>query len=299
MNSKRTKAQPTRQRVGVYPPVATHLVASKYVDQTFRVQVMQPLRYPREKVRFPVVYVTDGNLLFDALRGISHCMQLTVVPRFILVAIGYPSESPLAGALLRGRDLMFPGYPRVRLTPIPVAGVLRAKEGSKQLYGASAFQRFIEAELIPMIDREHPTRAGERMFFGHSAGAGFGLYTLFTRPTLFQGYILSSGGYSFDGMSSGGRRYRNHDFLFAKARRFIAQRKKLSGIRVYMSAGAEEEFDPGGNTWQFTSACLRMASLLGGVHGLSVTAEILPGEKHLTAWPVSFMHGIRSVLGSR
>ena len=299
MGRTRPKAVKKRQPMGAYPLVATHLVASKHVDQTFRVQVMEPLRYPRERARFPVVYATDGNLLFDALKGISHCMQLTVVPRFILVAIGYPSESPLGGALLRGRDLMFPGYPKVKLTSIPVEGVLRAKKGTRQLYGAEAFRQFIERELVPLIDREHPTRPGERFFFGHSAGAGFGLFTLFTRPRLFRGYVLSSGGYSFDGKSSGGRHYRNHDFLFDKARGFIGRRSKPRGIHVYMSAGSEEEFDSAGNNWQFTSACLRMASLLKGVEGLSVTAEILPGERHLTAWPVSFIHGLRYILGSR
>src|SRR5687768_10090159 len=41
------------------PPVETHLIRSRHVQQTFKVQVMRPARKKGSAERFPVVYVTD------------------------------------------------------------------------------------------------------------------------------------------------------------------------------------------------------------------------------------------------
>ena len=70
-----------------FPSVDIHLIKSKYVQQTFRVEVMSPAQSRGENRRFPVVYITDGNLAFDALKGISWSIQTTErdAPRFILV----------------------------------------------------------------------------------------------------------------------------------------------------------------------------------------------------------------------
>src|SRR2546421_739356 len=97
-----------------FPPVETHLIPSKFVKQTFQVQVMRPSRKAGEAARYPVVYITDANFAFDVLKGISYSMQAGACnpPRFILVGIGYPSDCPLAGLVLRARDLTCPSYPK-------------------------------------------------------------------------------------------------------------------------------------------------------------------------------------------
>jgi peptidyl-prolyl cis-trans isomerase A (cyclophilin A) len=280
------------------PAVETHLIASKQVNQTFRVQVMQPARRPGETTRLPVVYATDGNLTFDMLKGISYILQSSghEAPRFILVGIGYPGDSPMAGAVLRGRDLTFPGYPKFRLVP-RMAGVLVAEPGTKDFYGAEDFQRFIREELIPLIDGNYPTLPGERTYFGHSAGGGFGLFTLFTQTDLFNNYIISSPGLIYHGKSSAGSRYDNYDFVLRDARKFLDSGKSVSGIRLYLSVGADEEFEPGLAEWRLTSSFYRMAAMMKGASapGLHLTTEVFAGETHLTAWPMAFIHGVRAV----
>lgn len=285
-----------------FPTIDTHLIPSRYVAQSFRVQVMQPLLRKGESTRFPVVYITDGNFAFETLRGISFSMQRSErdAPRFILVGIGYPDDSPLAGAVLRARDLTFPQYPRLELTPPAVDGVLLAEKGTKDFYGAEDFQQFIEHELIPLIDRKYPTIPGERTYFGHSGGGGFGLFTLFTRSHLFRNYIASSPGLIYHGRSSAGVSYENCDFVLQYARKFIAEGRLLCGTRVYMSVGTEEEFEPNLSQWQLTSSFYRMAALMksAAVPNMILTTQVFSGASHMTVWPMAFIHGVQAVFGT-
>ena len=250
--------------------------------QTFRVQVMQPARTQGERVRFPVVYATDANLAFDMLKGISHLIQTNErdAPRFILVGIGYP---------------------RIRLQARDVEGVLVAREGMTDYYGAEDFQQFIRHEVIPLIDAKYETEPGERTYFGHSAGGGFGLFTLFTQPDLFRNYILSSPGLIYHGESSAGIAYDNHEFALEYARKFIRSGRMLERVSAYLSVGTEEEFEPGLEQWRLTSSFFRMAHLIRGasIPGLRFFTEVFAGETHMTVWPMAFIHGIRTIFRER
>jgi uncharacterized protein len=285
-----------------FPAIETHLLQSRHVSQMFRIQVMQPLRKSGQLCRCPVVYATDGNLAFDVLKGISYGIQTSgqTVPQFILVGIGYPEDSPIAGALLRVRDLTFPQHPRLNTKPGSLRGVLVAREGAKDFGGAEDFQQFIGEELVPFIDERYLTAAGDRTYFGHSAGGGFGLFTLFTRPELFRRYIISSPGISCNGETSAGITYENYDFMLREARKFVASGPALRDTPVYMSVGGEEEFEPELAKWHLTSSFLQMASLLktAAVPGLKLMTEIFPAETHMTVWPMAFIHGVQAVFGT-
>lgn len=285
-----------------YPPVETHLLESRHVPQTFKIEVMQPARRRGDSTRYPVIYATDGNMAFDVLKGISQSMQMSAQdsPPFILVGISYPAESPFAGLLLRARDLTFPNYPRLGTRPPPIEGVLQA-QGTKDFYGAEEFRAFIERELVPFIDTTYASVPGDRTYFGHSAGGGFGLFTLFTRPELFKRYIVSSPGLIYHGVSPAGIRYEEYDFLLRYARDFMSTGRQLDATKLYMSVGTEEEFEPGLEQWRIASSFRRMVALLNAqpIAGLELTAEELSGETHGSVWPIAFMHGVRAVFGTR
>lgn len=285
-----------------FPPVASHLIDSRYVAQTFRIQVMQPALQRDETTAFPVVYATDGNLTFEMLKGISHILQASAreAPRFILVGIGYPSECPRAGAVLRGRDLTFDGYPKLDRQPPAIEGVLLPRVAAKDFGGAAEFQDFLEHELMPLVDGKYATRVGERTYFGHSVGGSFGLFTLLNRPRLFDNYIISSPGLAYDGESSGCIRYENYEFALDLVREFIASGKSLSGKRVYLSVGAEEEFDPDLSHWRLTSSFHRFNAVLRelAIPGLTLQSEVFAGETHATAWPIAFMHGLQALFNT-
>lgn len=240
------------------------------------------------------------------LKGVSWVLQQSdrESPPFILVAIGYPGDSPVAGALLRARDLSFPECPSYFNRPqalLEWEEVLCPDDGTKDFCGAEDFQRFIGKELIPLIDENYETVRGHRSYFGHSMGGSFGLFTLFTQPHLFRNYIISSAAVSYHGETPGGTSYENHDFMLRLAQKWMASGRSLDSVRLYMSVGSEEQFDPTVANWEFASSFFRMVALMkaASLPGLKLLTEVFPGETHATVWPIAFMHGIQAVFETR
>jgi uncharacterized protein len=272
------------------PAVESHLIQSKYVDQTYKVEIMQPLMCRSADERFPVLYIVDGNDTFGAAQCISHSLQIAgQVRRYILVGIGYPGDNPFVGDILRGRDLTplrrapITGFP----TESPVEGVPGIGNG-KSWHGADDFLRFIRAELVPLVETRYPAQPGDRGYFGHSLGGGLGLHALFSQPALFTRFILSSPSISWDGDPHGLE---------------PAERAARAGARidakVFLSVGGEEEFQPAYRKSEFCSSFFRLAALLqrANLPGLQIHRELIPGETHASVWPIAFMHGVQAVFG--
>jgi predicted alpha/beta superfamily hydrolase len=273
------------------PDVETHLISSKYVEQTYQIQVMQPLMRKGAADRFPVLYVTDGNLIFDTVKGISHGLQSAGdARRFILVGIGYPGQNPFAGNVLRARDLTagyFPGKATIPRTS-EIDGVEGIETGKPNWGGAHAFLRFIREELITFIDKTYPTIVGDRGFFGHSGGGELGLHSMFSQPEIFNRYLISSPGISYEG----------NEFVFHEAQGFIASGRALNA-KVLMTVGDREEFEKTLEAWSIVSSFYKLAKLLrnASIPGLEFQSQVLPGETHMSAWPVSFIRGLRALYG--
>jgi predicted alpha/beta superfamily hydrolase len=253
----------------------------------------------------PVVYATDGNWTFDLFKSLSYLLQMAAedAPPYILVGIGYPGDTPHAGSRLRGRDFTAPPYPNYDRDAVAprYEGTLMPQPGTRTFHGGADFRTFMCEELIPFIDQTYDTILGDRTYFGHSGGGYFGLFTLFTQPEAFRNYIVSSPGLIYHGELPDGSVRDNDDFAMRLAREFIASGKSLDGIKLYLSAGAEEEFEPALLGWQLTSGVYRMAKLLrdAEIPGLELMTEIFPAETHITSWPIAFCHGIQAVFGTR
>ena len=58
--------------------------------------------------------------------------------------------------------------------------------------GAGKFLQFTEQELKPNVNETFEADPARHIFFGHSLGGLFGLYTLFTKPEAFHSYMISS-----------------------------------------------------------------------------------------------------------
>jgi hypothetical protein len=273
------------------PEVETHLLNSEVIDQVFKIQVMQPLVLKHAQERFPVLYLTDGNYSFDFAKGISHCLQRTgEVARYILVGIGYPGENPFAGSVLRCRDFTPADRPEVAewRRPLPVDGVPDIESGKRAWGGADAFLDFIDRELSAFVDTRYSTIPGERSYFGHSLGGGLGLHALFSRTTLFSGYVISSPGLHYDGKDLG----------IAAANAFVASGESRNA-KVVLTVGGEEEFEADKVKSHFVSSFFRLAALLQGarVSGMEFSYRLFPGETHASVWPIAFSHGVRALFG--
>jgi predicted alpha/beta superfamily hydrolase len=273
------------------PSVQTHLITSQYAGQTYQIQVMQPLMERGANERFPVMYITDGNIAFDFTKGIAHCLQSTgQVRRFILVSIGYPGENPFAGDILRCRDLTPIHHPEIPDIPrsSPIDGVPGVEDGTKLWHGASAFLAFIRKELVPLIDDLYPTVVDERAYFGHSLGGGLGLHALFAEPGLFNRFAISSPGLAFD----------DEDYGIREARQYIASGKPLP-VKVFMTVADQEEFEPELARLHLVSNFYRLTSLLraANIPQFDFTSQVISGETHVSVWPIAFSHGIQALYG--
>jgi len=123
---------------------------------------------------YPVIYLLDGNAYFPALHAAKRAQER--LRGAILVGIGYPSDTPL-DFVRRAYDLS-PPAPAARNTP---------PQG-----GQDVFLDFIEKRLMPKVNERFKVDQDQRSLVGHSFGGMFAIYTLFTRPQLFQHYVAIS-----------------------------------------------------------------------------------------------------------
>ncbi|WP_437879904.1 alpha/beta hydrolase [Pseudomonas sp. LRF_L74] len=123
---------------------------------------------------YPVIYLLDANAYFPAFHAAKRAQDR--LKGAILVGIGYPSDTPLDFER-RAFDLS-PPQPPERNTPA---------QGGQEL-----FLDFIEKRLMPEVNARFKVDQDQRSLVGHSFGGMFGVYTLFTRPALFQHVIAVS-----------------------------------------------------------------------------------------------------------
>lgn len=123
---------------------------------------------------FPVIYLLDGNAYFPAFHAAKRAQDRW--RGAIVVAIGYPSDTPL-DFNRRAFDLSPPQPPERNDPP----------QGGQDL-----FLDFIAQRLMPKVNERFKVDPDQVSLVGHSFGGMFGIYTLFTRPQLFQHVVAIS-----------------------------------------------------------------------------------------------------------
>ena len=123
---------------------------------------------------YPVIYLLDGNAYFPAFHAAKRAQDR--LRGSILVAIGYPSDTPL-DFVRRAFDLS-PPVPEARNKP---------PQGGQDL-----FLEFIEKRLMPKVAERFKVDQDQRSLVGHSFGGMFAIYAQFTRPALFQHVVAVS-----------------------------------------------------------------------------------------------------------
>ena len=270
--------------------VTEHLLESCTIGQTFRIKVMQPIRRVDGSERFPVVYATDADDFFDALAGLSATLQvLGELPRFVLVGIGYLDRDK--AQLLRLRDLhshrtraYFEGEIR-RVQDFAIYRGLVSFETITQTTDAKDFLSFIRECLIPLVATNYPVIRKDSFYWGHSTGAGFGLYTLFSEPDTFRHYVLGSPTTSYDGKN----------FALDMVKDFQILKRPISAS-VFMSVGELEETGRALDRFDLVTGLYGLNKYLAQakIPGLNVTFRVFPGETHGSSWTLSFVQGLRA-----
>jgi hypothetical protein len=156
-------------------------IPSKILQEERTILVSLPGGYARSTERYPVLYFTDGDGHFTALKGITDFLAGNgLMPNVILVGVTNTD---------RVRDL----------TPTRVE--VRRRNGVAQAFptsgGGARFLEFFEKEVFPYVENTYRT-APHRLFAGHSFGGLLALHALAVRPELFQAYISASPSLDWD-----------------------------------------------------------------------------------------------------
>ena len=286
------------------PGVEYYDVMSSHVADTFRIFVGRQAQIEAGRT-YPVIYVLDGNLLFQSVRAMQNAMALTKeLPEAFVVGIGYDTTDFPSISAKRNRDL----------SPTD-GGEHRALFPSDPRYpfgGAAAFLNFLIAELKPAIERDYPVDAADCTLVGSSFGGLFASWVLLTHPGAFQRFVLCSPALWWHGERvwewvAQCRTVRNQlsaqVFVTAGGLETIEETKRLiqdlgarggpsKVLADRLSAFYERQGWPrmAEITTEFADR-LRSCSL----RNLKLLCQNLPDETHMSVWPAGISRGLRYV----
>jgi predicted alpha/beta superfamily hydrolase len=150
------------------------------------------------KVRYPVIYLLDGDANFNSIVSITEFMSNAgLCPPMIVVGILHPNRMT---DLTFGKDKETPG----------IVG-----RGEK-------FMGYVEKELMPFIESNYAT-ASYKIFIGHSVGGLTVVNSLIHHPNLFNSYV------SLDGAL-----WWNDQHIVKEAKSILAN-KNYKGKTLYMA----------------------------------------------------------------
>jgi predicted alpha/beta superfamily hydrolase len=165
------------------PPGVTSLkINSAVLGEERTILVRVPPGYETNQLRYPVLYMTDGN---------AHIGHTSSTVEF-LARNGRMSEMIVVGITNtdRTRDLS----PTHLKTTVAGGGSALQFPTSG---GGDKFLKFIETELIPEIEKRYRTHQ-YRILAGHSLGGLFAIHTMVSRPELFNSYVAVSPALQWD-----------------------------------------------------------------------------------------------------
>lgn len=185
------------------------VIKSQVLGEERVVLVRTPAAYARGAERFPVLYMTDGDAHIQHTSGtVSFLARNARMPEMIVVGI---SNTDRTRDLTPTRLERLPGQPNVQF---PTSG------------GADKFLKFIETELIPLVESKYRTQP-YRALAGHSFGGLFALHAMLTRPELFNSYIAVSPSLQWDNF-----------VLIDRAKEFFKARREYDRT-LFISLGNE------------------------------------------------------------
>lgn len=180
---------PTQPASSVKAVLRLHSLESQVFNNTRTIRVLLPAGYDEavnRKRRYPVLYLNDGQNLFDLSTSVFNPMEWQVdetVDRLIasreiepLIVVGIDN----AGRSNRANEYL--PFPDIYLQP-----PIESPEGPK-------YPAFLTTEVMPLVDARYRTRTGaaNTALGGSSYGALISLYTVLQIPGTFGRLLLES-----------------------------------------------------------------------------------------------------------
>jgi predicted alpha/beta superfamily hydrolase len=235
-------------------------IHSSNTGRDYDLYVHLPSGYDKETAkRYPVLYVLDGQWDFKLMDSVlGGLVYDRFVPPMIIVGITYSGQNPDYDQL-RAMDY----------TPVAASSPKGSGDGPK-------FYAFLKRELIPYVEKTYRGDSERRVLLGSSFGGLFTLYSAFTEPGLFQGYISLSPAVPF-----GSR------FAFKQEADFARTHKELP-VKLFIAVG---EVEPLAGPVQDFMKTLSSR----GYKGLQLETRVLSGEGHASNKPEGYNRGLRFV----
>lgn len=153
-------------------------IFSKNLNEYRKITVYLPDNYSQSGISYPVIYATDGQLITDSyLKNVDSLIKNKLVQPFIIIG-SHSNEKPIGGAEYRNLD-----YKRMKYNPeFPLT--IRFDQHMK----------FFTEELISYAEGGYRVsrKPEERVFYGVSNGADFGVSLAQDHPDLIKNFILFS-----------------------------------------------------------------------------------------------------------
>jgi len=239
--------------------VKTIKLKSAVLGEERTILVRTPAGYEANNVRYPVLYMTDGD---------AHIGHTSATIEF-LTRNGRISDLIVVGVTNtdRTRDLS-----PAKSTAKNAAGELQFPTAG----GADNFLKFFETELIPEIEKQYRVQP-YRVLAGHSLGGLFAIHTMISKTKLFNSYLAVSPALQFE----------NGEAL-KRAEDFLKNQKELNAT-LYVSLGDE----PGGIGDAFNT--FRELLSKTSIKGFQWQAEHMTDEDHGSLVLRSHYSGLRKV----
>ena len=166
----------------------THKMVSDYNKKEYQLKVLLPAKYSAsDTVRFPVLYVLDGNYATNLFQSTLDLFSLAPeLQQVIIVTIDGVNTSYEQWLASRYYDYTPSSDPaadtaiaRFMKTPVVPSG------------GAAAFLQTLEKQILPWVEQHYKTNA-DKGLYGHSLGGLFSAYCLLQKPALFCKYSINS-----------------------------------------------------------------------------------------------------------
>lgn len=294
----------------IHPPLAVTIPDTDYfeldssrVGGRFAIWVTRPVDYDSSgETRYPVVYVTDGNVAAAMLAPYAGHVAFELITAFqpyMQVTVGYPPDQAAEWLTLRTRDLVPDDEPAPQsiidavAADAETAGWTQEEQDeyirSIQSGHAAEFLAFFEDELRPVIEERYRVLDGATGLFGYSYGGLFTLYALMRKSPMFRRYGAGSPGVLHPDSQ-----------IFRLEQQLADSGEGFDDVQLHLTLN---ELEITGRSHCYRDLGIQFARLidklyLSGHEGLDFSARVLPNDTHMTGFTQSFLSYIRTCYGA-
>lgn len=246
----------------------TSWLDSKFVNDKYLIECYIPENISAPIDSLPIIFVLDADMSFGLTYDIVRWLRLgREIPDVAIIGIAYGTTQS-DWLQKRSRDYSMSQDETELWGKWPLAG------------GGENFMDFIEKELFPFIAAEYNLISSNKTLVGLSFGGLISMEILFSKPYLFNGYIVAGPALQW-----------NNREIFYKEEEYAEKNKILDAI-VFMSVGSLDDRATSIEPWNdFNNQVLSR-----GYRDLIYEINIIENETHFSMFPSALTKGLKFVL---